>query len=64
MFALRGIFVGALIGAATLVGGGAATAEPLPLETFTPAPTESVAGGWCDANPVLGLWCLIASQSA
>lgn len=64
MFALRGIIVGALIGAATLVGGGAAMADPLPLETFTPAPTEPVAGGWCDAHPAVGLWCLIASQSA
>ncbi|MET8774337.1 hypothetical protein AB0H49_23220 [Nocardia sp. NPDC050713] len=63
MSALRGIFVGALIGAATLVGSGAATAEPLPLEPFTPAATESVAGGLCDAHPAIGLWCLI-SQSA
>ncbi|MCP2293182.1 hypothetical protein APR08_006142 [Nocardia amikacinitolerans] len=63
MVALRGIVVGALIGAAALVGGGTATAEPLPLETFTPAPTEPVAGGLCDAHPAIGLWCLI-SQSA
>ncbi|MEV0298443.1 hypothetical protein [Nocardia sp. NPDC050710] len=62
MFAQRGILVGALIGAAAL-GGGTATAEPLPLEPFTPAPSESVAGGLCDAHPAIGLWCFI-SQSA
>ncbi|MFD6161534.1 hypothetical protein ACFWF7_08930 [Nocardia sp. NPDC060256] len=64
MFALRGIVVGALIAAATLVGGGAAMADTIPLESFTPVPTESVAGGLCDANPLIGLWCLIASPSA
>ncbi|MGV9973138.1 hypothetical protein [Nocardia beijingensis] len=63
MSALRGILVGALIGAAAVVGGGTATAETLPLETFTPTPTESVAGGLCDAHPALALWCFI-SQSA
>ncbi|MFR9772649.1 hypothetical protein [Nocardia sp. SC052] len=63
MSTLRGILVGALISAATLVGAGAGAAEPLPLEAFTPAPTDSVAGGLCDAHPALALWCFI-SQSA
>ncbi|MFJ9364424.1 hypothetical protein ACIRRA_08425 [Nocardia sp. NPDC101769] len=40
MFARRGIFVGVLIGAATLAGGGAATAAPL---AFEPAPTSTAA---------------------
>jgi hypothetical protein len=62
MFARRGIFVGVLI-AATLAGGGAAMADPLPLESPAPAPTEPVAGGLCNADPLLALWCFI-SQSA
>ncbi|MEU1982925.1 hypothetical protein [Nocardia sp. NPDC019395] len=36
--ALRGIFAGALVGAAPLIGGGAATAAPLPLELSNVAP--------------------------
>ncbi|MEU7141313.1 hypothetical protein ABZ942_17800 [Nocardia sp. NPDC046473] len=64
MFALRGIFVGALIAAATMVGGGAAMADTIPLESFTPTPTESVAGGLCNSNDLIALWCLIASPSA
>ncbi|MFI6868500.1 hypothetical protein [Nocardia sp. NPDC050406] len=63
MPALRAVFIGGLVAAATLVGGGAAVAEPLPLEAATPVTTEQVAGGWCDLNPVIGLWCLV-SQSA
>ncbi|WP_433682111.1 hypothetical protein [Nocardia sp. CA-119907] len=64
MFARRGIFVGVLIGVATLVGGGAATADPLPLESPAPAQVEPAAGGLCNADPILTLWCLIASPSA
>ncbi|MEU0507518.1 hypothetical protein [Nocardia sp. NPDC005998] len=64
MFALRRIIVGVLIGTATLAGGGAAMAAPLPLESPAPAQTEPVAGGWCNADPLLNLWCLITSQSA
>ncbi|MFJ9364425.1 hypothetical protein ACIRRA_08430 [Nocardia sp. NPDC101769] len=64
MFARRGIFVGVLIGAATLAGGGAAMAAPVPLESPAPAPVEPVAGGLCNADPLIGLWCLIASPSA
>ncbi|MTE15401.1 hypothetical protein [Nocardia aurantiaca] len=64
MFARRGIFVGVLIGAATLVGGGAAMAAPLPLESPAPAPAEPVAGGLCNLDPAIALWCLIASPSA
>ncbi|WP_433662849.1 hypothetical protein ACQPW1_12320 [Nocardia sp. CA-128927] len=64
MFALRGMFVAALIGVATVVGGGAAMADTIPLESFTPPPTESVAGGLCNSNDLLALWCLLASPSA
>ncbi|MFI6998991.1 hypothetical protein [Nocardia sp. NPDC050175] len=64
MHALRGIFVAALIGAATLVGGGTAMADTLPLEPATATPTESVVGWDCNSTPLLSLWCLIASPSA
>lgn len=64
MSTVRGIFVATLIGAATLVGAGAATAAPLPLESPAPATTDPVAGGLCNADPLIGLWCLLASPSA
>ncbi|MEU6585374.1 hypothetical protein [Nocardia sp. NPDC046763] len=64
MSARRGVFVAVLIGAATLATGGTAMANPLPLESPAPTSTEPVAGGLCNADPVLALWCLIASPSA
>ncbi|MFI6173747.1 hypothetical protein ACIBCN_43725 [Nocardia sp. NPDC051052] len=64
MYTPRGIFVAALIGAATVIGGGAAMAAPLPLEPATPTPSESVAGWDCNSQPLIALWCLIASPSA
>ncbi|MEV6770230.1 hypothetical protein AB0N05_16570 [Nocardia sp. NPDC051030] len=63
MSALRGTFVAALIGAAALAGAGAATAAPLPLEAPA-ASTEPVAGGLCNADPLLSLYCLLVSPSA
>ena len=65
MFALRGIVVATLIGTAALIGGGPATADPIPLESPNPAPTEPVAAdSLCNAHPLLILWCLITSPSA
>ncbi|WP_433565682.1 hypothetical protein ACQP1O_10840 [Nocardia sp. CA-151230] len=64
MLARRGISAALLIGAATLSAAGTATANPLPLESPTPTSTEPVAGGLCNADPLLALWCLIASPSA
>lgn len=58
----RRFVVAVLVGGALTVGCGAATAAPLPLETPTPT-TGPVAGGLCDANPLIGLWCLLASPS-
>ncbi|NNH68281.1 hypothetical protein HLB23_00020 [Nocardia uniformis] len=64
MCALRGIFVGALIGAATLIGGGAAMAAPLPLESHTAA-AESVATPDCSGviHPLQRMTCLLSSLS-
>ncbi|WP_067703795.1 hypothetical protein [Nocardia jejuensis] len=64
MSAPRRLFVATLITAASLAGAGAATAAPLPLETPAAPSNEPVAGGWCDLDPLIGLWCLIASPSA
>ncbi|MEU7215471.1 hypothetical protein [Nocardia iowensis] len=64
MRALRGIFVGAVIGAATLVGGGAATAAPLSLEPHAPAPTESIAENCAGViHPLAQLTCTLSSLS-
>ena len=63
MFAKRGVFVGVLIAAATVTATASAMASPVPLEP-APTTTEPVSGGLCNADPLLGLWCLIASPSA
>ncbi|GAB2508653.1 hypothetical protein [Nocardia heshunensis] len=52
-----------LIAAATLTTAAPAVAAPLPLEPPTP-PTESVAGGLCNMDPLIGLWCFVAGFSA
>ncbi|WP_040815607.1 hypothetical protein [Nocardia concava] len=64
MFVKRGVLVGALIAAATVTAAAPAMASPAPLESPTPAATEPVAGGWCNLDPAIALWCLIASPSA
>ncbi|WP_306364436.1 hypothetical protein [Nocardia sp. CC227C] len=64
MRALRGILVGAVIGAATLVGAGAATAAPLSLEPHAPAPTEQIADSCTGViHPLARLGCVISSLS-
>ncbi|WP_433659939.1 hypothetical protein ACQPW1_45655 [Nocardia sp. CA-128927] len=62
MFALRGIAVAALIGAATLVGSGAAMADTIRLEPSTPA--ESVAKDCTGViHPLAQLTCTLSSLS-
>lgn len=63
MRALRAIATGSLVGVSILICSTAADAAPLRLETPAPLSSEPVAGGWCDLNPLIGAWCLIASQS-
>ncbi|WP_378734364.1 hypothetical protein [Nocardia brasiliensis] len=64
MRALRGIFVGAVIGAATLGGAAAATAAPLTLEPHAPASTESIAENCAGViHPLARLTCTISSLS-
>ncbi|SUA44858.1 Uncharacterised protein [Nocardia africana] len=58
------MFVAVLLGAAALAGSATATAAPLPLEAATQSPSDPVAGGLCNADPVIALWCLLASPSA
>ncbi|MEV6556282.1 hypothetical protein AB0M22_11255 [Nocardia sp. NPDC051756] len=63
MSVLRGIVVGAVIGAATLIGAGAATAAPLPLEPASPA-VESVAKDCVGViHPLAQLTCTLSSLS-
>ncbi|MFC8531733.1 hypothetical protein [Nocardia sp. NPDC057227] len=63
MSTLRAFFVITLIGAATVGGGASAAAEPVPLEPFVPAHSGPVAETWCNAHPLIQLWCFV-SQSA
>ncbi|WP_405160362.1 hypothetical protein OG203_28560 [Nocardia sp. NBC_01499] len=65
MFAVRGFVVAALIGGATLVGGGAAmAAAPLPLEPSTAAPADSIANNCAGViHPIGQLVCTISSLS-
>ncbi|WP_107659630.1 MULTISPECIES: hypothetical protein [Nocardia] len=62
MFAVRGIVAAALVGAATLIGSGAATAAPLPLGEYTPV--ESVAKS-CEGviHPLAVMMCTLTSLS-
>ncbi|MFB8278134.1 hypothetical protein [Nocardia colli] len=63
MSVLRRIVVGAVVGAATLIGAGAATAAPLPLEPATPA-AESVAKDCTGViHPINQLVCTLSSLS-
>ncbi|MEV6556283.1 hypothetical protein AB0M22_11260 [Nocardia sp. NPDC051756] len=63
MFAVRGIVVGALIGAATLVGGGAAMADTIWLEPAAPV-VEPVQGSGCDYGQQIFLpACILNSIS-
>ncbi|MEV6214468.1 hypothetical protein [Nocardia sp. NPDC051833] len=57
MNALRGIVVAAVIGTATLVGGGTALADPAPIGP-SPVPPSP-----CTAHPLLTAWCLLTSGS-
>ncbi|WP_157106222.1 hypothetical protein [Nocardia sienata] len=65
MTALRGTLIAAMIGAATLVGGGAAMAAPLQLEAPTAVPAESVATADCAGviHPLGQISCLLSSLS-
>ncbi|WP_280356051.1 hypothetical protein [Nocardia otitidiscaviarum] len=64
MRALRGILVGTVIGAATLVGAGAAAAAPLSLEPHAPAATEQIANN-CQTviHPLAQFSCILSSLS-
>lgn len=63
MFAVRGIVVAALIGAATLVSGGAAMADTIRLEPAAPV-VEPVQGSGCDYGQQINLLsCLLNSIS-
>lgn len=63
MSAVRGIVVAAVIGAATLIGAGAATAAPLPLEPADPA-VESVAKDCTGViHPLNQILCTLTSLS-
>ncbi|MFI6165939.1 hypothetical protein ACIBCN_04050 [Nocardia sp. NPDC051052] len=64
MRVLRALGTGSLVGISILICPTPAQAAPLSLETPAPLSSEPVAGGWCDLNPLIGAWCLIASQSA
>ncbi|MET9211743.1 MULTISPECIES: hypothetical protein [unclassified Nocardia] len=57
MNALRGIVVAAVIGTATLAGGGTALADPAPIGP-SPVPPSP-----CTAHPLLTAWCLLTSGS-
>ncbi|MFC9435964.1 hypothetical protein [Nocardia sp. NPDC057030] len=60
---LRGIVAGAVIGAATLIGAGAATAAPLTLEPAAPA-AEPVAKDCTGViHPLAQLTCTLSSLS-
>ncbi|MFD4351952.1 hypothetical protein ACFWPK_24380 [Nocardia sp. NPDC058519] len=56
MHVFRAIVVGAMIGAATLAGGGTAMAEVRPIGPPMPS--------LCEGHPLLAAWCFINSQSA
>ncbi|MFI6045961.1 hypothetical protein ACIA8C_30345 [Nocardia sp. NPDC051321] len=63
MSVLRGIVVGAVIGAATLIGAGAAGAATLQLEPAAPA-AESVAKDCTGViHPIGQLVCTLSSLS-
>ncbi|MFI9401766.1 hypothetical protein [Nocardia sp. NPDC052316] len=64
MFAVRGFAAAAMIGAATLIGAGAAGAAPLPLEPHAPVQVETVQGS-CGGvtHPFALLVCTISSLS-
>ncbi|MFF3222028.1 hypothetical protein ACFYV7_04455 [Nocardia suismassiliense] len=63
MFAVRGFAAAAIIGAATMIGAGAAAAAPLPLEPHAPQ-VETVQGS-CGGvtHPFALLVCTISSLS-
>lgn len=63
MRVLRAIVTGSLVGVSILICANPA-AEPRRLETPAPPSGTPDAGGWCDLNPLIGAWCLIAGQSA
>ncbi|MGA6203979.1 hypothetical protein ACPESR_04400 [Nocardia testacea] len=65
MSALRGTLIAALIGGATLLSGGSATAAPLPLESTTGVPAESVATEDCFTiiHPLAQITCMLSSLS-
>ncbi|SUA74426.1 Uncharacterised protein [Nocardia otitidiscaviarum] len=64
MRVLRGVLVGAVIGAATLAGAGAAAAAPLSLEPHAPAVTEQIADN-CQTviHPLAQFSCILSSLS-
>ncbi|MGW1743347.1 hypothetical protein ACWCPQ_31595 [Nocardia sp. NPDC001965] len=65
MFTVRGTLMAALVGAAALVGTGAATAAPLPLEAPAAVPAESVATDNCFdvIHPLNQMICMLSSIS-
>ncbi|MFE9578951.1 hypothetical protein ACFYO1_21390 [Nocardia sp. NPDC006044] len=63
MFAVRGVVAAALIGAATLVGSGAAMADTIRLEPAAPA-AEPVAKDCTGViHPLAQLTCTLSSLS-
>ncbi|MFE3192450.1 hypothetical protein ACFXHA_25800 [Nocardia sp. NPDC059240] len=64
MSARRAICAAALIGAAAFTAAAPAAAAPVPLESPTAASTEPVAGGLCNMDPLIGIWCFLAGPSA
>ncbi|MFI6045960.1 hypothetical protein ACIA8C_30340 [Nocardia sp. NPDC051321] len=63
MFAVRGMVVATLVGAAVLVGGGAAMADTIRLEPATPV-VEPVQDSGCDYGRPINLpSCILSSLS-
>ncbi|WP_306357295.1 MULTISPECIES: hypothetical protein [unclassified Nocardia] len=64
MRVLRGVLVGAVVGAAALAGAGAAAAAPLSLEPHAPAATEQIANN-CQTviHPLAQFSCILSSLS-